>query len=212
MKAIWRRSRPGLLVLGLLAGAVGFAAQSGAPARAQFFFPFFDNRPTTAPNAGYGARRRAGELHRKPKTHKKRNAADKNAKSPEAAKQEAAKAAAGASPAPQAEGPPPPYEPQLLRLSEIMGALSYLQPLCGASAAKNAAKIAPWRAEMENLMNAEDAGPSRREKLAGAFNRGLRGYEYAYHACTPSARLVSARFLDEGARIAHDISARYRAN
>jgi uncharacterized protein (TIGR02301 family) len=211
MKALWRRSRPGLLALGLLAGAIGFVAQSGAPARAQFFFPFFDNRPTTAPNAGYGARRRAGELHHRPKAHKKQNAAGKNAKSPEAAKQEtakAAKAAAGASAAPQAEGPPPPYEPQLLRLSEIMGALSYLQPLCGVSAAKNA----PWRAEMENLMNAEDAGPSRREKLAGAFNRGLRGYEYAYHACTPSARLVSTRFLDEGARIAHDISTRYRAN
>ncbi len=208
MKAIWRRSRPGLVALGLLAGAIGFAAQSGAPARAQFFFPFFDNRPTAAPNAGHGARRGAGELHHRPKAHKKQNAADKNAKSPEAAKQEAAKAAAGANPAPQAEGPPPPYEPQLLRLSEIMGALSYLQPLCGASAAKNA----PWRAEMENLMNAEDAGPSRREKLAGAFNRGLRGYEYSYHACTPSARLVSARFLDEGARIAHDISTRYRAN
>jgi uncharacterized protein (TIGR02301 family) len=65
---------------------------------------------------------------------------------------------------------------------------------------------------MENLMDAENAGPSRREKLAGAFNRGLRGYEFSYHACTPSARLVSARFLDEGARIAHDISTRYRAN
>jgi uncharacterized protein (TIGR02301 family) len=209
MKAIWRRSRPGLLALGLFAGAIGLAAQSGAPARAQFFLPFFDNRPTTAPDAGYRSRRRAGDLRHRAKTHKKQGAAaDKNARAPGAAKKEAAKGAASANPAPPAEGPPPPYEPQLLRLSEIMGALSYLQPLCGAADAKNA----PWRAEMENLMNAEDAGPSRREKLAGAFNRGLRGYEYAYHACTPSAQLVGARFLDEGARIAHDISTRYRAN
>ncbi len=208
MKAKWRRRRPGLLALGLFAGAIGLVAQAGAPARAQFFFPFFDNRPTTAPDAGYGARRRAGELHHRPKAHKKQNAAGKHAKSPEAARQEAAKAAPGANPPPPAEGPPPPYEPQLLRLSEIMGALSYLQPLCGAPDAASA----PWRAEMENLMNAENAGPSRREKLAGAFNRGVSGYEFSYHACTPSARLVSARFLDEGARIAHDISTRYRAN
>ncbi len=208
MKAKWRRRRPGLLALGLFAGAIGLVAQAGAPARAQFFFPFFDNRPTAAPDAGDGARRRAERLRHRAKAHKKQNAAGKNVKAPDAAKHEAAKAAENANAAPPAEGPPPPYEPQLLRLSEIMGALSYLQPLCGASGAARA----PWRAEMENLMNAENAGPSRREKLAGAFNRGLRGYEFSYHACTPSARLVSARFLDEGARIAHDISTRYRAN
>ncbi|MGP0105929.1 TIGR02301 family protein [Rhodoblastus sp.] len=197
-----------MLALALLAGALG----GTAPARAQFFFPFFDNRPTTAPDLGTRHRRHRDsgivDLRHKAKPHRKKSqAADKNAP-PDAAKQKAAASAPGANPAPPPEGPPPPYEPRLLRLSEIMGALSYLQPLCGASGAANA----PWRGEMEKLMNAENAGPSRREKLAGAFNRGLRGYEFSYHACTPGARLVSARFLDEGARIAHDISTRYRAN
>jgi uncharacterized protein (TIGR02301 family) len=203
MKAIARLSRRFLPVLGLLAGAAGLAALSGAPARAQFFFPFFDNRPTTRPDVGYRHR-----VHREgvERAHRRKTrAADDKAKAPDAAK---AAAAAAASPAPVVEGPPPPYEPQLLRLSEIMGALSYLQPLCGASGAA----AATWRAEMEDLMNAENAGPSRREKLAGAFNRGLRGYEYSYRVCTPTARLVGARFLDEGARIAHDVSARYRPN
>ena len=61
-------------------------------------------------------------------------------------------------------------------------------------------------------MNAEAAGPSRREKLAGAYNHGLQGYQFSYHACTPNALLARQRFLDEGARLSHDISARYRAN
>jgi hypothetical protein len=105
MKAKWRRRRPGLLALGLFAGAIGFVAQPGAPARAQFFFPFFDNRPTAAPDAGYGARRRAGDLRHRAKAHKKQNpAAGKNAKAPNAAKQEAAKAAGSAGSAPPAAG------------------------------------------------------------------------------------------------------------
>ncbi len=35
-----------------------------------------------------------------------------------------------AAPPPVAEAPPPAYEPQLLRLSEIMGSLAYLQTIC----------------------------------------------------------------------------------
>ncbi len=207
MKAIRRLTQPFLPVLGLLAGALGLAALSGAPARAQFFFPFFfDNRPTTQPDVGYRHRSRHGAAATGARVHRRKSpAADNKGKTPESGQPGAAP---GANPAPAVEGPPPPYEPQLLRLSEIMGALSYLQPLCGAPDAA----AATWRAEMQDLMSAENVGPSRRERLAGAFNRGLRGYQYSYRVCTPTARLVSARFLDEGARIAHDVSARYRAN
>lgn len=203
-------ARPSLLALGLIFGCGAGTILSGAPARAQFFFPFFDNRPTTKPDAGLQRRRSDGgapDLHAKPKARKdKSHAADKNPKA--AAPGQPTSAGGAANPAPPVDGPPPPYEPQLLRLSEIMGALTYLQSLCGGAGSSDA----PWRDQMENLMSAEDAGPSRREKLAGAYNRGLQGYEYAYHACTDNARLVRARFLDEGARIAHDISKRYRAN
>ncbi|MCI4680149.1 TIGR02301 family protein [Rhodoblastus acidophilus] len=209
MRADLRLSRSGLLVLGLCVGGLAWAAQSGAPARAQFFFPFFDNRPTTRPDMGYRRHRDGGVIELRPKSHRKRpRAADKKPKAPKLAPAAPENAKAVPTPAPAVEGPPPPYEPQLLRLSEIMGALSYLQTLCGASDGN----AALWRDQMENLMSAENAGPSQREKLAGAYNRGLRGYEYSYHVCTPNARLVSERFLDEGARIAHDISSKYRAN
>jgi len=107
----------------------------------------------------------------------------------------------GQSPAP-AEAPTP-YEPQLLRLAEVIGALSYLRDLCGASDG------AAFRAKFAALLEAEATTPARKETLAGAFNRGFRDYEMTYRACTPAAREIVARFLDEAARIARDVATRY---
>jgi len=190
----------------------GLGLVAGGPVRAQFFFPFFDNRPSRPPNA---------EIRRHPAHHearaknrlfrpKLRAAEERRHK---AANKPVALAKAEA-PAPAVvEGPPPPYEPQLLRLSEIMGALAYLQTICATpTAAISSAENPPWRERMQDLMAAEAAGPTRREKLAGAFNRGLRGYEFSYRACTPNAMLARRRFLDEGAQITHEISTQYRAN
>jgi uncharacterized protein (TIGR02301 family) len=101
------------------------------------------------------------------------------------------------------EGPPPPYEPQLLRLSEILGALSYLRDICTAHDGD------AWRAKMAALLEAEAKTQTRRERLAGAFNRGFRGYEVIYRTCTPNADTVIARYLNEGGRIARDINYRY---
>ena len=99
--------------------------------------------------------------------------------------------------------PPPPYEPQLLRLAEIIGALAYLRDLCGGHDGD------AWRAEMTRLLDAEATTQTRRESLAGAYNTGFRGYELSYRACTPAAREVIARFLDEAAKISTDVAARY---
>ncbi len=97
----------------------------------------------------------------------------------------------------------PPYETQLLRLSEIMGALSYLRGLCGDG------DSAEYRARMSALLDAEANALERREKLAGAYNRGYRGYETTYRSCTPNAQTAIARFLDEGEKIAREISYRF---
>lgn len=101
------------------------------------------------------------------------------------------------------EAPPPPYEAQLLRLSELMGALAYLRDLCGGGDGED------WRRRMEALLEAEATTQARRERFAGAFNRGFRGFETTYRACTPAAETAIARYLDEGARIARDVSGRY---
>jgi uncharacterized protein (TIGR02301 family) len=117
----------------------------------------------------------------------------------------AAKAAAAPSPPPPAsvEPPSPPYEPQLMRLAEIMGALAFLRDLCGPKDGET------WRAKMAALLEAEAKTEKRKEMLAGAFNRGFRGYEIIYRSCTPAADSVIVRYLDEGARLAHELTNRF---
>jgi len=114
-----------------------------------------------------------------------------------------AKPGTPATAAPIPDEPPPPYEPQLLRLSELLGALTYLQDLCGGHSGQ------VWRDKMSALMDAETKNPLRRSRLAGAYNRGFNGYELSYRACTPNAHAVISRFLDESAQIARDVTHRY---
>ncbi|PPQ29746.1 TIGR02301 family protein [Rhodoblastus sphagnicola] len=165
------------------------------PARAQFF-QFFDNRPPPPPVLA--PQRQA--IPRKP--HKPHKAAPEKRRAP-VAKPEPQKPA----PATVVETAPPSYQPQLLRLSEIMGALAALDPLCGEAAGKS--DESAWRQSMRKLMDSQDAGPLQRERLAGAYNHGLRGYEYFHRQCTPVADLARRRLLEEGGRLAHDITTQY---
>ena len=105
---------------------------------------------------------------------------------------------------PAAEPPPAPYEPQLLRLSEILGALAYLRELCGAQQEGEA-----FRKQMAALIEAEATTPGRRARYAGAYNRGFRGFEQTYSSCTANAEVVVARYLGEGQLIARDVASRF---
>ena len=108
-----------------------------------------------------------------------------------------------AEPAPPVEPPPAPYEKELLRLAEIMGALAMLRPLCTAPDAGE------WSRRMQVLLEAEGTTPGRRERLAGAYNKGYQSYALTYRVCTSSAQEASARFLQEGEQLARNITGRY---
>ena len=95
------------------------------------------------------------------------------------------------------------FETELQRLSEILGALHYLRELCGA---KDGPK---WRNEMRALLDAEAQAPERRTKLMASFNRGYSGFQQTYRTCTEAADLAIRRYLDEGAKISREITARY---
>lgn len=113
----------------------------------------------------------------------------------------------GAAPArAQNEGGTPPYEGELLRLAEILGALHYIRPLCGA------AEETRWRDEMAGLLQTEAPSEARRGQLIGAFNLGYESYKQVYRTCTPSAELASQRYLEAGAKLSRDIAARYGSN
>ena len=62
---------------------------------------------------------------------------------------------------------------------------------------------------MQALVEAEAPPGERRDRLVASFNRGFRGFQQTYRSCTPAADLAIRRYLDEGARISRDITARY---
>ncbi len=84
-----------------------------------------------------------------------------------------------------------------------MGALTYLRGLCGDGDTE------AYRAKMAALLAAEATSDARKERLAGAYNHGFQGYALTYRTCTPAARVVIARFLDEAARVSKDLASRY---
>ena len=108
-----------------------------------------------------------------------------------------------ASPARAIEDNKATLEGELQRLSEILGALHYLRAICGANEGPK------WRNEMQALLEAEAQAADRRSKLAASFNRGYRGFQQTYRACTPAADIAIRRYLTEGAKIAREITARY---
>lgn len=96
-----------------------------------------------------------------------------------------------------------PYDNDLQRLAEILGSLQYLRTVCGAKEGQK------WRAEMQALIDAEAPSGERRRRIVARFNSGYRGFEQTYRTCTPAADLAIRRYLDEGAKIAREITARY---
>jgi uncharacterized protein (TIGR02301 family) len=111
-------------------------------------------------------------------------------------------AIAGA-PARALEGGPAPFDGDLMRLAEILGALHYLRTICGAKEGQK------WRGEMQALLDAEAPSGERHNRLVANFNRGYRGFQQTYRTCTPAAVVAVRRYLDEGAKISREITARY---
>ena len=88
-----------------------------------------------------------------------------------------------------------PYDEQLLRLAEILGAVHYLRELCSA----NDGQL--WRERMKELLDTEGATALRRARLTRSFNQGYRSYRRTYATCTPTAQSSIERFLAEGIEI-----------
>ena len=103
----------------------------------------------------------------------------------------------------RADDTPAPFDNDLQRLAEILGALHYLRAVCGANEGQK------WRDQMQSLIDAETPDGDRRRKIVASFNRGYRGFQQTYRTCTPAADLAIRRYLEEGAKISREITARY---
>ena len=110
----------------------------------------------------------------------------------------------------QNQAPPPPapeiaapYDHDLQRLSEILGALHFLRGICDSNEGQK------WRNQAQALIDAETPTGARHDQMIASFNRGYRGFQQSYRTCTPAAGIAIRRYLEEGAKIARDITARY---
>jgi uncharacterized protein (TIGR02301 family) len=110
---------------------------------------------------------------------------------------------ASAPSSPAVQDQPAPYDRDLQRLSEILGALHFLRGICNNDEGQK------WRTEAQALIDAEAPSGTRREQMVASFNRGYRGFQQTYRSCTAAADIVIRRYLEEGAKIARDITARY---
>ncbi|MDF2983271.1 MAG: hypothetical protein K0Q69_3043 [Devosia sp.] len=97
----------------------------------------------------------------------------------------------------------PPYQAEMERLSEILGSLYFLNPLCKPSASSD------WRGEMADLIALDEPDDDRKQRLTGAFNAGYEAYARLYRVCTVSAEQAMSRLLVEAEKTARDIHSRY---
>jgi uncharacterized protein (TIGR02301 family) len=91
----------------------------------------------------------------------------------------------------------------LTRLSEILGALHYLRGICESGEGNR------WRTEMQALLETEGNTTERKARMTAAFNRGFRGYQQTYRTCTAAAGTATRRYLEEGAKLSREVTARY---
>ena len=103
----------------------------------------------------------------------------------------------------RAEDAAAPFDGDLQRLAEILGSLHYLRGICGSNDG------AKWRNQMQALLDAETPSGDRRTRMIAGFNRGYNGYQQTYRSCTPAATVAIRRYIEEGAKISRDLTARY---
>lgn len=98
----------------------------------------------------------------------------------------------------------PPYQTELLRLSELVGSLHFLTLLC----AKEDGDI--WRERMQQLMEAEGKSELQRAKLTAYFNRGFDDLRAIHRKCSDSSRTIMTLYLDEADALIETITTRYQ--
>jgi uncharacterized protein (TIGR02301 family) len=120
-------------------------------------------------------------------------------------------AAQDSEPAPEApaeaQGPVRPsgaaYMAPMGRLAGILGSVHFLRTLCGDENAS------VWREKMNELIEAQKPNEADRRILIAQFNGGYRAFESTYRQCTPAAEVATRRYLEEGATLSREISARF---
>lgn len=75
---------------------------------------------------------------------------------------------------------PPETAVNLLQLSEVFGAVHYLNVACNGRSKQE------WRSHMVELLELENPDYQLRSRLIAAFNQGYRDHELQYPVCSPA--------------------------
>ncbi|WP_237154656.1 TIGR02301 family protein [Oryzibacter oryziterrae] len=102
----------------------------------------------------------------------------------------------------RSQTPAPAYQADLLRFSEVVGSVSYLDRLCGGAGGY-------WRQSMEQLIKAQGLTGGDRRPYVEAFNRGERTFAVVHTICTDRSRDILMRLMGEGEALARRITARF---
>lgn len=95
-----------------------------------------------------------------------------------------------------------PYDQELQRLAEILGALHYLSNLCEGPNDE-------WRKNMEKILQAEVPKNDRKIRLYEAFNHTYRAFSQNYRFCTNMARKAKKYYKIEGQKHIHSLLNHY---
>lgn len=92
------------------------------------------------------------------------------------------------------------YERNILKLSQLLGAIHHLREICNA----NEGQL--WRQKMVELLEVEAPSPQRRALLVQRFNQGYRSHQLTFRKCTKRASSKVQKFVKEGAALADRIA------
>ncbi|RCL00415.1 MAG: putative secreted protein [Candidatus Tokpelaia sp. JSC085] len=99
----------------------------------------------------------------------------------------------------------PHYDNQLIRLSELLGSLHYLDNLCGDQSTQ-------WRDHMSKIIEMEKPEKIRKARFYAAFNDAYHAFSAWHYECTPTAMEVIRRYEKEGIILTQELIARYDHN
>ena len=95
-----------------------------------------------------------------------------------------------------------PYEAELVRLLEVLGAIQFLRQLCDED------ELDSWRSRAAELIAAEGDTENRKQRFTAAFNRGYKAFS-SYTRCTQSAVFAIDGYMREGEALSRSIVVRY---
>ncbi len=105
------------------------------------------------------------------------------------------------SPAALGAGQSPSRIGDLVRLSEILGAVHHLRQVCNA----NEGQL--WRIKMQEILKQEKPDANLKEVMVAHFNQTYHQHRRAYPRCTGQARTDIIQLLDEGAALTDQLAA-----